>query len=444
LSLVDCGSETMKESDKNDNVLEKQKNKIKELEAYFSNHGNDQISCSTEHLKMLAETGYLPKELWDYHCQSMQEGYERGEAFRKFKEENPHLSPEETMKQLFPERQLSQEETIKFYENTTKSGEFLKFLYENKELLKPDAIDEIPNKFFKSLETGEFGIARLVADPLNRVPQMLKNSTAPELIQEDIYLIKWEHAPNNGNKIRLEYRFRAPNQDEANKQAQAFIQRLTGKQKKVFEACWAMANKRMRRTYTCDLTEIMEIAYPARKNNSSFSVKERVEFYQDLLDLSQTQFIVSKKQNKRSKKQKNESFLLPFITIHKFTESESNKESERYPNQISLSVLHNPLYEDEKMYNVGAGIKYSTLELHVDDIQLAEWIQIRKSQQLEEKFIKMDRDFAIRLAGLEATNQKHTGMANKRLIDKFNRIKEKGIILVSPKRITDPIKLKIR
>lgn len=66
--------------------------------------------------------------------------------------------------------------------------------------------------------------------------------------------------------------------------------------------------------------------------------------------------------------------MLPFITIHKSSDYNmtSNKKRERYPNGISFSVLHNPMYERERMYNVGAGIKFKTLELRTDDISLAE------------------------------------------------------------------------
>jgi hypothetical protein len=424
--------------------LEKYKEEIREVEACLRKQGNEQVVYSPEQIKMLVDSGYIEKELGDWFFNDYEKKLKRYKDLQEFIKNNPNIPKEELIKHFFKEGPLSPEETAKLYEDAAKSGLFLISLLENKELLQPGALDDLPSKFFRSLQTGEFGIARLVADPLNQVPQLLKNGTSVERIKDDIYLLKWEYDPSGGDKIKLEYRFRAQDQIEADKQAQAFIKRLMGRQKKVFEACWAMANKKLRRTYTCDLTDLMEIAYPVRKKGSDFAVKERVEFYQDLLDLSQTQFIVSKKPKKNTKKTKIESFLLPWITIHKFTEVVSNKESERYPNQISLSVLHNPLYEDEKMYNVGAGIKYSTFELHADDMQLAEWIQIRKNQQMNEKYIKPEREFLIKLANLEGTNQKHTGMANKRLKDKLERLKEKGIILSYPKKITDPVRLKVR
>jgi hypothetical protein len=432
----------MNELEQYKDIIEKHKEEIREIEAHFRKHGNDQVSYSIEQLKMLVEFGYIPKELGEWEIKRVEETETRLKEMHEFKKNHPDMSQDEFLKHFFKERTLSPEETVKFYEDAAKSGNLLKCLFENKELLQPGALDDLPNKFFRSLQAGEFGISRLVSDPLNQVPELLKNPTYPELITDDIYLLKWECDNSCGDKIRLEFRFRAPNQEEADKQAQAFIKRLMGKQKKVFEACWAMANKKMRRTYTCDLTDLMEIAYPMRKNGAPFSVKERVEFYQDLLDLSQTQFKVYKNKEKKTKIKQKEYFILPFITIHKGSESESNKESEKYPNQISLSVLHNPLYEDEKMYNVGAGIKYSTLELHSDDMKLAEWIQIRKNQQMDESHLTLDRDFLIRLANLEGI--KHSGMANKRLIEKLGRLKDKGIILGHPRTITPNIRIKIR
>ena len=138
-------------------------------------------------------------------------------------------------------------------------------------------------------------------------------------------------------------------------------------------------------------------------------------------------------------------FLLPFITIHKTSDYNvtSNKINERYPNNLSFSVLHNPLYEREKMYNVGAGIKRNNLELHNDDVQLAEYIQIRKSQRMKDKFIIFtDRKELLSLANLNGI--KHSGMANKKLIQKLKRYKEKGIITAFPKQVMFPLHIKIR
>jgi hypothetical protein len=428
-----------------DQIEEYQKD-LKKEERYFQNHGSDQVCFAPEDIKKLMETGYLPKELGEAFFKRTKEDLAKQKEWKKFAENNPHLTLEEKMKQFFGKRTLSIDDTVKSYEDILSGSRLLKFLFENRELLQPGALDDLPRGFFKSLKANEFGIARLVADPINKIPELLKGDSLPELISDNVYLITWGCSNSIGDKLHLEHRFRADSKEEASKRVSEFIQRITGRQKKVFEACWAMANKKLQRTFTCELTELMEVAYPGRKTRSYFSTKEKINFYQDLLDLSVTNFKVFKEKQMKPKRKKEqiESFILPFVTIHKITEKISDKESDRYPNQISLSVLHNPFYENEKLYSVGAAIKYATLDLEVDDMQLAEWIQIRKNQLMNECYLKLDRAFLIRLAKLEGTNQKNPTMANKRLLTKLSKLKEKGIILSCPKQIKEIINIKVR
>jgi hypothetical protein len=194
--------------------------------------------------------------------------------------------------------------------------------------------------------------------------------------------------------------------------------------------------------YTCSLTELMELAYPETK--SYFTVQGKIEFYQDLKDLAET--LLTVEPNKARKKNGIDRYLLPFVTLHKITTSSelaNLKESERYPNEISLSVLHNPLYEHEKTYNIGAPIKKRTLELRVEDVQLAEYLQIRKSQLMKEKYITFtDRAELMKLAKLDGT--KHTGTANRALLQKLERLKEKNIIVNCPQQVNFPFHIKIR
>jgi hypothetical protein len=425
-------------------LIVKYKNELSSID--MCKYDGLQICYSTEHLIFLTDLGYIPRDLMEWELKKLEEIESRRKKMKEIKLDNPSIKTEDLFQNLYTQEELSPEQMVCLYEDAVKGAQLLELLYENKELLDEETINDLPNKFFESLESGEFGISRLVCDPLNQVPNLLKNPTSPTHIQEDIYLLKWECKNSTGDDIRLEYRYRAKNQAEADKQAQAFIKRLTGRQKKVFEACWAMANQKMRRTYTCNLTELMVIAYPARMGRSYFSTKEKVEFYQDLLDLSDTKFYVTKKYKSKPKKIKNDTFLLPLICVFKYSDMEGDKESDKYPSQISLSVLHNPLYESETMYHVGASIKYSTLELNSDDMQLAEWIQVRKNQEMKEKFISLDREFLIKLANLERTDQKHKGMANKQLLDKLRRLKDKGIILGHPQKIASKTKnhLKVR
>jgi hypothetical protein len=312
--------------------------------------------------------------------------------------------------------------------------------------LMENEIKEEPESLFKTLQPDEFGISRLMADPLNNVPKMLEKFSAPRCIKDNIYIIQAECENSLGDKITLDYRYRASAQDEAIRQAQEFIQRINGRQKKVFEACWAMANDKSKRgIIDCDLTDLMSLIKPNR-NKDSFSAEEKFEFFQDLLDLAATQLTLAKKiKQPKRKKDKIDKFLMPFITIHKTSDYNmiSLQATEKYPNQILFSVLHNPLYEQETMYNVGAGIKRKTLEVHHEDIQLAEYIQIRKSQKMTNKFITFtDRMELLRLSRLSGIQ--HSGMANRKLLQKLERLKEKGIIINYPNKVTFPFHIKIR
>ena len=328
----------------------------------------------------------------------------------------------------------------------------LSLLLQSKETLTAKVLQDLPANFFKSIGDNEFGISRLMADPYNNLHKMLESYSPPQRLKDDFYEYQQSCENSYGDEIKLVYHLRAKNQDEATKLTEEYIQRLKGPQRKVFEACWAIANKKMRRTLTsCSLTELMVEAYPNREKDS-FSTSERFNFFIDLLDLSYTKLIVTKKdKNKKTelefklKRSKAKQFVLPFITIHTFSayNFKSEKESERYPNSLSFSVLDNPEYEKEKMYNVGAGIKYSTLELRAEDLQLAEYVQIRKSQLMKEKFITFtERKELMKIARLDGV--KHTGSANRALTQKFERLKDKKIIIDYPEKVTFPFHIKIR
>jgi hypothetical protein len=409
--------------------LEKIKEQIRENEAHGRQQGNISMYYTTDDVKRFIESGELPRNIGEWYLKWTDEQNQKFKKWQKFLADNPTMSDDEKWNIFHgPARTLSMEETVKSYTKAANLGQMCTLMWKLKcaGLFEQDATNQVSENeinFFKSLNADEFGISRLMADPLNNVPKMLDKFSLPEFIREDtlgynIYEIESVTKNSLGDTLRLKYRCRAQNQDDANKLTHAFIQRMTGRQKKVFEACWAMANKRLRRAFTCNLSDLMKLAYPNRKD-TYFSTDEKVEFYQDMLDLADTKLEVEKKKYERSSKKKkgNDKYILPFITIHKTTDSlpDSTKQSEKYPNQISISVLHNPLYEADKMYNVGAAIKYKTLELHADDLQLAEWIQIRKSQSMKEKYITFtSRDDLLKIAKLDGIT--HTGTANRALL----------------------------
>lgn len=397
------------------------------------------IHYSTEKLKELIESGKIPMDIGEWELRSIEDNNKKFKEWQQFIKDNPHLSETDRASQFYgTHKTLPPEEALKMYNDMANTIRMYN-------LLSQSETQNIPAQFFKTIGADEFGISRLMADPINNLPNMLETFTQPQPINEDLFVIQAKCENSLGDEISLEYRYRAANKDEANLRAKEFIHRLTTRQKKVYGACWALVNKRMSRIVACDLTELMLISSPDRKDKNSFSTEQKIEFFQDLLDLSQTQLMVTKTKKVYKKKHSTTKFLLPFITIYRTSEYDltSDKNSNHYPNNLTYAVLHNPLYEQEKMYNVGAGIKYKTFELRPEDSWLAQYIQIRKSQcPTNNHIVFADRDNLLKIAGLDGI--KHTGMANKRLIEKLARLRERGIIAVFPERIAFPLYIKTK
>ncbi len=93
---------------------------------------------------------------------------------------------------------------------------------------------------------------------------------------------------------------------------------------------------------------------------------------------------------------------------------------------------------------VSAEFKHKTLELRAEDAMLAQVIQTRKSQMMERKFLKFERDSLMAIAGLTKTNETKKSAANKRLLEKLKRLEDKGVIVRAPKKINDMVSIKVR
>lgn len=430
------------------NALTEYISEIKKLEVQAKQQGNTQVECSTEELKKLIKFDKIPKDLGEWYLIYIDQENRKFKEWQQFIHDNPNMSPhDQTMQFHGLPKTLEPKDVLKLYERAVNLGKIHNYILANKGINLPEQNENhsLPPQFFKTVGPDEFGMSRLIADPLNNVPKMLGKFNPPVQIQDNIYILQANCNNSHGDIVSLEYRFRAPSQEEANKQAHEFERRIKGRQKKAYEACWALANKRNSRVITCDLTELMSVAYPDRKSNESYSVADRAEFFQDLFDISQTQITITKKTKAGKKGNEINKFILPLITINGSSDYNmtSNKKSETYPNKISFSVLYNPLYKEEIMYSVGAGIKQKTLELSHEDLPLAEYIQIRKSQLMNKNYIVFeDRESLLKLANLDGI--KHSGMANKRLLGKFGRLQEKGIIVFYPNRVTFPFTVKIR
>lgn len=194
---------------------------------------------------------------------------------------------------------------------------------------------------------------------------------------------------------------------------------MAGVQQKIWLACWSLANELGRHTFTCELTDLMKIAYTERKGY--FSVNEKVEFYDHIKSLEQTKLGFSQITKKKNRKRLVcETFEIPLLQVH----YHSGTKEGRYPLSLTLSIL-NAVPNPGAMAFVGAAFKKKTLELHADDIELATWIQTRKSQLKDEKFIRIDLAFLFKLAGLEKTAITNKRQAKKLLQKKLCRLCEK-------------------
>jgi hypothetical protein len=146
------------------------------------------------------------------------------------------------------------------------------------------------------------------------------------------------------------------------------------------------------------------------------------------------------KRNDWKGRDKVESYEIRLLEIHR----RSGDKNEETPQELTMTVLNAPALQKQKTTFVGVGVKNKTLELHADDMMLASFIQTRKNQNMESAHIRFERDSLMEISGLSQTNKTEKARANKLLLEKLNRLREKGIILNSPKRIDTFISLKVR
>ena len=299
-------------------------------------------------------------------------------------------------------------------------------------------IEEIPSDFYKTIDQkNEFGISRVVADKIYNLPRILENAMLVRQGETTTYIIKAEGKDSYGNSIRLEHRLQATSPQEANRIGGIVLKRLKGVQLKIWAACWKMANTKARLTFTCRLTDLMKCTNPLRSANLNSA--EKLEFYEHLRSLENTKFVYTKSYKVKGK-DKVESYEIRLLEIHR----RSGDKDEETPQELTMTVLNAPALQKQKTTFVGVGVKNKTLELHADNVMLANIIQTRKSQNMKASHLQFKRGDLIEIAGLSKTNDRNKAEANKLLLEKLERLREKDIILNCPKRINDVISLRVR
>lgn len=423
---------------------------MREIKKQKPKWDNASLTYTTDDFKKLIEEGKIPKELGEWHLARIEEENRKFKTWQKWIEENPDIPIKDRAERFYGPlpKTLSPLETLGCYQAVVNEAQIYELLQKAKNtrcgleaanLVEQSEEHELP-ELFNGIAPDEYGVPRLIADPLNNLYKMLDNFTKPKLVDKDgIYATEATCTNTKKETIKLVYRLQAANKEEAEIKRKGFIEKIKGRQKKIFQACWKMANKKRNRRPTCLLTELMSEAYPGRKI-TSFTTKEKLVFFLDLLDLSsQIQFSVTPSTDA---KKKTDCYVLPFVTILKTSAYNllSEKDCEKYPNSLTFSVLDNPLYTEERMYHVGTGIKNNTLELPNEFMLFDEYIQVRKSQLMSEEFIVFkDRDELLKLAGL-----KNNRMADRRLLGRCARLQEMGHILDYTNPVTFPFRIRIR
>ncbi len=298
---------------------------------------------------------------------------------------------------------------------------------------------EVQEKLYKTIDSSqEFGISRFVADRIYHLPTLLKEPSLKRQEGTNTYIVRAEERDSKGNKIMLEHRFPSKSEEMAEKTAELVIHRLQTVQHRILLAAWQLANQLEQLTYTCELTVLMQHCYPER--NSYFSTKEKVQFYEDLRSLENTKLVFSQKIKKRgAAKTVIEDYEIRLLEIEK-----KRGTQEKYPSHITLTILNTKALQNQKMAFVSAAFKHKTLELHSDDTLLAQVIQTRKSQCMGKKFLRFDREYLIKLSGLMKTNESKKAVANKKLLEKFKRLEDKGVIVKAPVKIHEKVSIRIR
>lgn len=410
------------------NLIEKYKDEHVEIEQYFREHNDQQVSYTSKQIEELAEKGYLPKELWDYHCRSIQEINEIREKSKKLREENPNLSQAEFINKLWPNRVLSKEETYKFYEDSHFSSKFLMWLMQNHDLLNSNQPipDNINKTLFENIDCNEdMGIVLAISDSLYHLGKILNNMEYIPLY-ENMYIAKGSFNNSIGETITLEYTFRASSENDAKIALQEYKNIMLKKGLRTWMAYWCAANEKGRVEYECKLVDIMKWMADEERE-VYFQTKEKDEFWRltKMLGLSKlSRSKIVKKRKKNDEKEYVQWIEQPLIEIFGGERLLENKD--QYPDSIAVRVL---MPKMSKKGFAPAFYKTSTLKLNPNDTFLAFILQTRafKMDRGERKLF-FEWDYLFEIGNLKQTAVSNSRMAKAKMRIKMDNLKEKKII----------------
>lgn len=410
-------------------VIEKHKEKHKEVEEYLRSQGDTQISYSPEQIKMLVDSGKIPEELGDWFFKNYEEKRKQYYEMQEFFKNNPDIPTEERHKYFFKEGPLSPEETAKAYEEIALSGQFLMYLLQNRHLLVgneigPITVDPITQSLFEGVDIEEeFGIANCISNSLYHLTELLQNMELSN-IYDGLFEAKSSVKNSKGEAISLTYTFQANSKEEAKSLLKNYQSTMVAKGLKILMAYWVMANKIGRVEYSCPMIDIMKLITDEQRE-AFFSVKEKEEHWALTKMLGMSKLSRERKIKKRGRKAEIVQWIeQPLIEIIG-GEKEMTAE-DKYPITIAVRVLMPRM--DTKGF---APIIYknNTVLLSPSDAFLAFFIQTRAGQrQHGAKPIHCDWEFIFEAGNLQATAQSNHRMAKAQARKKMDRLQQGEII----------------
>ncbi len=410
-------------------TIEKHKEKIRELESQFREGGNDQVSFSSEQILQLIKAGKIPQELGEWFIKNLKEHAKRDEELKKFLNDHPEIPKEERWKHFIKQGVLSPEETIKFYEEASLSGQFLLFLLKNKQLLSEGQGEShtVSRQLFNDLDSAEeFGIANCISNSLYHLHDLLENME-PICIRDSLWEAKGTTKNSKTDEISLIYSFTAQTKEAAEQMLQEYKRAMITKGLKVLLAYWIMANKFGRVEYNCQLIDIMRLNADEDRE-AFFSVKEKEEYWAITKMLERSKLARTKIIKTRGRKGETATWVeQPLVEILGGQgEREEQEPEDKYPNLLAVRVLL------PRPVNQGfAPTVYSKCisVLNPNDIYLAFMIETRAQQmQRGTKDLRWTWDFIFELGNLQKTAKSNHRMARAKAREKMDHFQKGNII----------------
>jgi hypothetical protein len=405
-------------------VIDKHKDKVKEVEEYLRSQGETHIEYSTERIKLLLEAGKIDKELGEWFLKDYEAKEKQYREMQEFIKNNPDVPPEERHKHFFKEGPLSPEESVMLYEDMAMSCQFFMHLLQNRHLLSGDMDNPPAHGLFNGIDTDEeFGIANSICNSLYYLTELLKNMEITSLY-EGLFEAKGSVKNSKGEAISLTYTFQAATKEEAVVILKNYQTLMATKGLKVWIAHWITANKLGRVEYSCPMIDIMKMAADEERE-AFFSVKEKEEHWALTKMLGMSKLLRERKIKKRGTNtqviQWVEQPLVEIIGGEKEMTAE-----DKYPVAVAVRVLMPRM--DKKGFSPTI-YKNNTVMLSPSDMLLAFVLQTRAGQMGRgTKNLHYDWDFIFEVGNLQTTALSNHRGAKAKARKKMDRLQEGEII----------------